>query len=468
MHLLLVVAVLAALVLAESSPAQPVSGAPLRLSIAVAGVALVGLFAALSSHIIARQLQADFARWPRLLRRFSQIRRVHLVLWLMVAVGTAYGLDWGQLVRFNWNLDRAFLLDDLLILAPVVLPLVLSWSAFYEVERALRFGLAGGESLEAKLSSRRQYLVLHTRHYLGLLLLPVLGLLAVQDVCELLWPGLLEGRYAAAVALPVLVLLFLLFPVMLRCIWETWPLAEGSLRGRLRLLAQRAGLPARQILVWFTDGMMANAAVAGVAPGLRYVFLTDGLLARLDVEEVESVFAHELGHVYHRHLFLRMAAMFVPLSLWMMFDRLAPGAMTTLQEALNSGGVALQAQGGLLMILALLAYVLLVFGSYSRILESQADLFACRLTGGKLTEESIRPFRLALEKLSEASGSRNARSWQHHSTTRRLEFLQEAARNPNRELRFQRRVRFWNCLTLAALVIPLVVGLLADSWKLIG
>lgn len=465
MHLLLIVAVLAALVAAENSPAEPVSAVPLRLAIAAAGVALVGAFAALSSRIIARQLEADFSRWPRLLRRFGQIRRVHLALWLVVAVGTVYALDWGRLVRFNWHLNRVFLLDDLLILAPVVLPLVLSWSAFYEVERAVRFGLAGAGSLEARLSSRRQYLLLHARHYLGLLLLPVLALLGLQDLCELFWPGLLEGRYGAAVLLPAMAGLFVLFPVLLGVVWETWPLADEALRTRLQAMARRAGHPVRQIRLWFTDGMMVNAAVAGVLPGLRCVFLTDGLLARLNAEEVQSVFAHELGHIHHRHLLLRIAAMFVPMSLWVVLPRLAPELTARWQQVVADGGLVAEAWGGLILVLGLTAYVLLVFGRYSRLLESQADLYACRLVGGRLTEQSIAPFLSALEKLAVAGGGRSGRSWQHHSSSRRTEFLRQAARNPNCELRFQRLVRFCNGLTLAALIAPLVASIVLELWS---
>jgi len=53
-----------------------------------------------------------------------------VVLWLTVVGEILFWLDWAQLVRFNWHLDRAFLLDDVLILTPVLLPMVLSWAAF--------------------------------------------------------------------------------------------------------------------------------------------------------------------------------------------------------------------------------------------------------------------------------------------------------------------------------------------------
>ena len=310
MQIVLVLAVVAALVISESSPAEPVSGVTARLVAAGVGMAMVTLFAAVSSGLISRRIRGDFRRAPLLLPTYRRLRRVHVVLWLAVAGGTAYWLDWAQLVRFNWQLDRAFLVDDLLILLPVLLPLVLSWAAFYEVDRAL---LAGGAGETSEFASRRQYLALHARHYLGLLLLPVLTLLAMHDAAELTMPGLLRSDYALLAFVPPMVLLFGLFPVLLRYVWQTRPLEPGPLRNRLEAAAARHGFRMREILVWQTNSMVVNAAVAGFLPRLRYVFLTDGLLEWLTDEEIEAVFGHELGHVRHHHLLLRVAAMFGPI-----------------------------------------------------------------------------------------------------------------------------------------------------------
>ncbi|MCP4591548.1 MAG: hypothetical protein GY842_12465, partial [bacterium] len=168
MQFVLILAVMAALVIAENSPAQPVSGAMIRLALAGCGVAMVVGFAAIASGIIARRLRSDAQQRHLLLERFKRLRRVHAGLWLIVAGATAYWLGWGQLVRFNWHLDRVFLLDDLLVLAPVLLPLVLSWAAFYEVDRTILAGRNDDDALQAQTPSRLRYVALHARHYLGL------------------------------------------------------------------------------------------------------------------------------------------------------------------------------------------------------------------------------------------------------------------------------------------------------------
>ena len=47
---------------------------------------------------------------------------------------------------------------------------------------------------------------------------------------------------------------------------------------------------------------MVNAAVIGFLPGLRYVLVSDLLLESMSPIQVEAVFAHEIGHVRHRHV----------------------------------------------------------------------------------------------------------------------------------------------------------------------
>jgi len=462
MQFLLILAVLAALTISESCPRQPVDGAAFRLALAAGSVAAVALFAWVGSLAIARRLLADFDRRHVLLGRFRQLRRVHAVLWLGVAGGILYGLDWAQLVRFNWHLDRALLVDDLLILTPVLLPLVLGWAAFYEVEQALQTRLAGGDRPQTRDATRRQYVVLHVRHYLGVLLVPVLVLLAVQDAFELIAPGWLEGPAAAVVHLGPLVVLFVLFPVLLRHVWDTRPLPPGRLRQRLEGVARRSGFRARQILVWQTGGMVVNAAVTGFVPFFRYVFLTDGLLGRLSEEEIEAVFGHEVGHIRHRHLLLRVAAMFAPLSLWLLVLEGLPETAAQLQDWISAAGPMLKVPMGLIALGAMALYMLLVFGCYSRLLEFQADLFACgSLEPHPEGQAPVATFISALEKLAAANGTdRNTRSWQHASVARRVGFLARVAGDPIFQRRFQRQVRLLGVLILAVVLSPLVFQLL--------
>jgi STE24 endopeptidase len=291
--------------------------------------------------------------------------------------------------------------------------------------------------------------------------LPVLAILALQDIAEIVAPGVSQGPYAAAVYGPALVILAAVFPSLLRRTWQTTPLEPGRLRDRLEAASARFGFRAREILVWRTGDMIVNAAVAGFLPRLRYVFLSDCLLRQLDEEEVEAVFGHEVGHVQCRHLLLRVLAILVPVSLWLLIRAACPEAAGRLEAMLAVDRPGFQLPLGLMLLLGLGLYMLVVFGGYCRILEMQADLFGCRFS----CRDGARPaeaFIAALEKLAAASGlDRNARGWQHGSVARRVDFLRRAAADPACQRSFSRRVRMLNRLILAIVLSPVVYRLLA-------
>jgi STE24 endopeptidase len=466
MQFVLILAVLAALVVSEYGPSEPVSGGLARLTIAAVGVALPALFALLASGVIARRLRADFSRHRSLLRRFHQLRAIHAVLWLLCIGGIICGLHWGQIVRFNWHLDRVPLVDELLILGPVLVPLVFSWAAFYEVDKAVHVGLADQGVAAPPFPTRREYIGLHFRLHLGILLVPLLGLLGVQDAAQLIVPDAVQCGQAAPVFLPSLAALFVLLPVVLRYVWQTRPLPAGPLRSRLEGAAGRAGFRAREILVWHTHGMVVNAAVAGLVRRLRYVFLTDALLQRLDDDEIEAVFGHEMGHVRHHHLLLRVMAMVAPLSFCMLLGQAFPDSFQGLQEGpspewLALGEFGLSIPTGLVLLGLMAVYVVVVFGHYSRQLEHQADLFGCRWMTPEAQRTGLERFTSALEKLALTGGAaRDARTWQHASIARRIDFLSQLSRDPKRELRFQRRVRLLGSVLIGIVLSPLAYRLL--------
>ena len=461
MQFILVMAVVAALVIAENSPDQPVDDSYGRFAIAIASLAMVGLFAALGSRLIACRLQSDCRAWSGI-RWFRHFRRVHAVIWLAAAGFVLYGLQWGQLVRHNWRLNHVFLLDDVLILAPVILPLVISWVAFYDVEQAIRLTVPNADVCANPLPGRGKYVVTLLRYYLGALLVPLFALLAIQETTEFLLPGAVRSdslAWAVLIGSPLLALIAL-FPWLLRHVWETRPLELGPLRERLERTAQRAGFPVREILVWRTGGMVANAAVTGLFPGLRYVFLTDGLLTQLSDEQVEAVFGHEVGHVRHRHLVLRVLVMLLPLSLWILVEELWPDGAALMAVWLGNSAAGSQVHVGLAMLAVMAVYVFLVFGAYSRMLEGQADLFACRVMSRDSPLRSVETFVSALERLALIGGvDRNAASWQHASIAKRVEFLNRASEEPLYERVFQRRLRWFGSLLAGIVISPLAYRL---------
>ena len=101
----------------------------------------------------------------------------------------------------------------------------------------------------------------------------------------------------------VLLVLLLVFvaPLVLEPIFNRFrPLDDAELVGALRGLAQRAGVPIRDVLVADASRRTRkhNAYVSGIG-GTRRVVLFDTLLAEAAQPELEVVVAHELGHRRH-------------------------------------------------------------------------------------------------------------------------------------------------------------------------
>ena len=108
-------------------------------------------------------------------------------------------------------------------------------------------------------------------------------------------------------SLGCMVPVLLMTPALLVFVLPTQRMPDSPLRRRLEELCQQHGLRVNNVLLWRTHSSVGNAAVMGVIPGVRYLLVTDLLLEAMPEDQVVAVFAHEIGHVVHRHL-LWMAA----------------------------------------------------------------------------------------------------------------------------------------------------------------
>jgi len=149
---------------------------------------------------------------------------------------------------------------ELLILAPFLVALVASWACFYEGEKIFHDTAAPAIAL-TPFWSRRAYLLFHLRHHLALIFV-VIGLLVIQkelsrlsDFQESIW-----FKYAL-LGLMVAVLAF--FPWVLRIVLGLKPLPAGPLRERLMAAAHRLRFRFSNILLWNTNGAVANAILRG-------------------------------------------------------------------------------------------------------------------------------------------------------------------------------------------------------------
>jgi len=276
---------------------------------------------------------------------------------------------------------------------------------------------------------------------------PIAGLVALSSLV-----GLNDGVRAwveevalvnGGVTAGMLALFALAMPMILVSAWKTETLPEGWRRQVLESTAKSAGFRCRDIRVWHTSHLMANAAVVGFLPRHRVVLLSDALLAELGPSELAAVFAHEVGHATRKHVWIFGA--------WAL-------------------GVLLLADAGLRLLrfehasyeLAVLGAVLLAgygaFGYLSRRFELDADLASVGTTG------DVNGLIRALEQVGGAH-AREKRGWRHFSVADRVRFLVANAADASVGLRLRRRLRRWARagVLLFAVAITLEVWTLARS-----
>ncbi len=207
--------------------------------------------------------------------------------------------------------------------------------------------------------------------------LPVMmGLFALLRFADPWWP------WAAAGWLAVTLLLGRVAPVLiLPLFYKVTRLDDDGLRSRLERLAAGTGLTLEGVyrLHLSAETRKANAALAGLG-ATRRVLLGDTLLEHFTPEEIEVVFAHEIGHHVHRHL-PKMVAVSVVLTtagLWLVDVVLKALAQPLGYEAFNDPA----ALPLVFLVLALFGLVLSpALNALSRLHERQCDRYALERTG---------------------------------------------------------------------------------------
>jgi heat shock protein HtpX len=162
-------------------------------------------------------------------------------------------------------------------------------------------------------------------------------------------------------------------------------------------MTQRIGLPMPKMYVIPSDS--PNAFATGRNPKHASVAVTQGILDLLNDEELESVLAHELGHVRNRDILISSIAatlagaitMLARMGYWASLF----GGMGGRDDDRRGGAL-----GGLLMILLAPVAAMLIQLAVSRSREYQADATGAQFTGN--------PYALAsaLRKLDETSRRR--------------------------------------------------------------
>lgn len=436
------------------------------------------------------------------LNRVTFIARLFIPLWFLAGMSA---LGWADNVDRLLQVSGTDLSQTLVGLVIGTLPAFAAWAGLwwsqYPAEVAFR-----EEAFESQLHSDfpvhkpptfRSYFLSNLRLQLLFMVIPVLLIALLHDLFRLaggLAPASRWGISDPENPLTWVVaaaLVFIFAPEILRRVLRTEPLPNSPLRRRLESLCRRAGVKYREILLWRTENNLGNAAVMGFAPRLRYILLSDLLLETMSDEEIEAVFAHELGHIVHKHMVWLMI-FFAVLTLFVM------GASAWLTQWMARYGINDGPAVGIVIASAYLLKFLLLFGFVSRRFERQADVFAARTmesSRASVPGSSASQVLLAARQLSLAAGGADggtlalygggmpenghvgrygahifgaalqrvavvnnipvkARSWCHGSIAARMQYLRELSADPARTARFDRFMLF----LYGALVFGLFAG----------
>ncbi len=463
----------------------------------------VGAAGAIFTHLVLRKLEYE-KDWLRSAQ--NRLNQGGLITRVLIAAGYLVSIfltDWTRIVR-SWDWATRFWgLDEMILLLPFLLNVMVAWVSLFPADRAVR-RVALELRLFAGMPSRPvwklgRYLSYMFRQHVLVIALPMTPIVVAYDFSRryadeiVKWTQIPWAHEAVVVVVAGVVFLFA--PTLLALIWQTKPLPNGELRDRLEAMCRRVNLRYRRILIWETDGMVVNAAVMGLFRPVRYILLSDGLISMMDERKIEAVFGHEAGHVKHHHIPFYL--LFAVLSMLMV------GGVTELvrwghQANPDLFGIATSELYDYLRIGAMGLVVLLWgagFGIVSRRFEWQADLYGawsvtpqprdcvlnCRLHGDPedpsrdtapppeqattprrtpLCATSARLFSNALQSIAEMNGiPLKANSWRHSSIRNRMNLLDKYAEDPGAIAALLRSVAWIKGFLLLGTVIGLVIAI---------
>lgn len=219
-----------------------------------------------------------------------------------------------------------------------------------------------------------------------------------------------------------------LAPVLFNKLMTTGPL-DPALRDRVLSACADQGLEVRDArLLDSRGGKVANAAISGILPRLRYVFLSDRLVEILDDDELDAVLAHEISHGRGHHLLIKLAASLAPLVALMLL--LTTAGKPLLRELSGAASLIVVL---LVLQIAVVGSLLLTQGLLGIALEKRADDYAAKTVG-------VRPLADALEKLADANKMKRRTGWlwnvlqQHPGMESRIRRLNQAAERADRSM----------------------------------
>lgn len=391
-----------------SVPAQPVElsrclGASLML--VSAWVVLTQIVSRVARRAVSAGLQPLAA--AQMLER-----QLDLLRWLGLPIAMVCGVGFGLAAAVQtWPVfEDSMTLQAMILLAPGLLIAASVWFSEH------RYGVAMGYVEPSGLRVVRELLSSLVVSG-GWILAPVLAMLLATDAVH--WMGLFDEQSGAAVmAVLAIVGVPLAVPLIIRRIWTTGPVDPAHREWTQRLLSS-VGMKRLPVRVWDTRMRSYNAVVAGFVPGLRSLIVTDRLFAEMPPRDLSLVVLHEVAHVRHGHVWLRMLAM---IPSWLL-------------AAAVSSWLAGSPLATVVTNLSAVAMTLLTLRWVAHATERDADRTACRMSMSlpsaldppRTRQEAADRYCQALRWVTRQERSAGKASWLHPSVDDRCQRLQNWA-----------------------------------------
>lgn len=328
------------------------------------------LFAYVLTYLISRNPYSEKPVFKFLTYRFGTIRLLLEVLCLGTYLCNLYLLDLLIYIHIHFRFFPFIELRQCFALLPLMISLIGVRFVFHSTNQ-------GDDVRYSELLS------FHLK-FLLIPLVPLLIYLTSLDILAGLPDSVLEflvkhPYLLIGLLVPVLAGAYIFAPLLMRFMWKTTPLTDAVLKERLEKLTKKSQTKYKDIVVWQTGSLsIANAAVAGTLHWNRRIFLTDTLLNYFTDDQIETIVAHELGHIRYKHiptyvLFSCLYLLSYPLFLILIEQpilKMLPTSMLENYPIISSSG----------SLLFFIVYFIFGFRYVSRRFEYQADLYAVSLT----------------------------------------------------------------------------------------
>ena len=446
--------------IAEFSPLVEVANSTYRLMLVLTATLIAPVMAMMQIRWVANRLIQSRGSWDLQNAIVSRLSRNHSIVWGATGLLVFAGLDWPSLVAVTWMLADVPVLYELVLLSPLMLSLVGSWFALFDIQQLY---LRPSKQWSINWQKRWAFVSVRIRMHLMTMLVPLLilltGLRFSHLIQELSVPQIVLGSALLGLWISAVIPFLFLF------IWETRPIADLQLRKDLQDVCQTSGVSIAKMRVWKTGNQIANAAVTGLLPGFRVVLLTDALLKYFTSDEVAAIVRHEVGHVKLLHLPLKILFVTLPMVALILDQTHAKGIHQFLASAVGEGGIFGFTGDQItpcLIAVSFIIYLFVVLRWLNHRLEHEADLFAAMELSTSGSNQPNQVTRSALEKLAAIAPQQLTRStFLHPSILSRIALLESAAEDASIAKEFRRSLHRRNAVILVPWIVLMMIAALA-------